>query len=575
MGTPVNAAGVGSGSQPQHAAPPRCTGTSGWAGNVSVVSVTAVNDSATLVAVAAAAGLMNRAGAVVYSVASSYDAEWLAALLPNATTVATPVASLLAAAFGAYGAVVYDGNATELLPTVVTLAGALGAVPATPGLLAAFPGTAVVFNAVGVWATPEAAVSYAAGTVLNATTSLAFQDPALLAGGALVDWLVSRSIFVTYLNNSCIPNTTDHAIVAGLVAAAPWPTPVRVYGYNAMDVVAGGDLFEAETDCINTMGQIATASATNLAFWSHLAPFDPDAPPGSATGLLVQPTPAGVTYNASAVYVALVYGDMDNIDFVQTFGRDHMAYRAAVCAPPASPCFPLTWTLSPNLVELAPLMMRWYYDTAATTGGADWFIMPPSGTLYSYPGQMPPDVQAAYVAEQNAQAALMGTTGSVHWEWVLTWEAAWDAYFPRYVGTNGTRAFFLNNVPWVIPILDMLNETYRIVGDAADPATAVIGFRPAFNWQEGGGGGLGFNASVIAAILSALPPGTITYVYVIQNTDIASLFDMAAALSPDVHLVSYGQLTDLAFQREAALAAAAAGAGGTTAHPPTTLDSHP
>jgi hypothetical protein len=51
-----------------------------------------------------------------------------------------------------------------------------------------------------------------------------------------------------------------------IVASAPWQQPVRVYGYNSLDPVFGGDLFEAETDCINVLGQIASAGSTNLAY---------------------------------------------------------------------------------------------------------------------------------------------------------------------------------------------------------------------------------------------------------------------------------------------------------------------
>ena len=80
----------------------------------------------------------------------------------------------------------------------------------------------------------------AASAVLNVTSSLAFQEPALLAGGYLVDWIVSARLFTLYLNQSCVPGTDDHALLAGVVAAAPWPTPVRVYGYNGMDVVFAG-----------------------------------------------------------------------------------------------------------------------------------------------------------------------------------------------------------------------------------------------------------------------------------------------------------------------------------------------
>ena len=95
---------------------------------------------------------------------------------------------------------------------------------------------------------------------------------------------------------------------------------------------------------------------------------------------------------------------------------DHMKERVQLCANATTPCFPFTWTLSPNLLAMAPNMIRWYYSMAAQTGSRDFFIMPPSGTLYSYPAMMPLDVQAEYVQQQTAQAQLMNTTGTIHWE---------------------------------------------------------------------------------------------------------------------------------------------------------------
>ncbi len=114
------------------------------------------------------------------------------------------------------------------------------------------------------------------------------------------------------------------------------------------------------------------------------------------------------------------------IDFVQSFARDHMQTRVARCTSPGSKCFPLSWTLSPNLIKFSPEILRWYFAQGAKTGGHDWFIMPPSGTLYAYPGEMSADVQAAYVQQQTEQATIMDTRGSVHWEWIFSWPAAWS-----------------------------------------------------------------------------------------------------------------------------------------------------
>ena len=75
-----------------------------------------------------------------------------------------------------------------------------------------------------------------------------------------------------------------------------------------------------------------------------------------------------------------------------------MSDRVSRCAAdPAHGCFPLSWTLSPQTLHLAPAWLTWYYQQSYTTQH-DWFMLPPSGDLYSYPGAMPEDVQAQFVA---------------------------------------------------------------------------------------------------------------------------------------------------------------------------------
>lgn len=218
---------------------------------------------------------------------------------------------------------------------------------------------------------------------------------------------------------------------------------------------------------LDAVRQVATAGTDNLSFWTWIDPFIAGQQQGQPGGPMRQAPSPVIKYDPSQVYVSLVYGDMDNIDFVRSFGADHMSARVAMCRANPSRCFPLSWTLSPNLIQFAPAMLRWYYKMADSMGlNLDWFLMPPSGTLYSYPGEMPNDVQAAYVAQQQAQAVIMNTTGSVHWEWVLQWPAAWHNYFPRYINATagpGTRGFFLNNVPWVIPIPDLFIEVYPCI----------------------------------------------------------------------------------------------------------------
>ena len=82
-----------------------------------------------------------------------------------------------------------------------------------------------------------------------------------------------------------------------------------------------------------------------------------------------------------------------------------------------------------------------------------------------------------------------------------------------------------------------------------DADEGVVGFKPAFNWQENGAsGGDPGNSTHIAGRINKLAIGSIHYVYIIQNTPIESVFDMVEQLDDHIVLVEGHQLADLAAQ---------------------------
>jgi hypothetical protein len=50
--------------------------------------------------------------------------------------------------------------------------------------------------------------------------------------------------------------------------------------------------------------------------------------------------------------------------------------------------------------------MEWYYEMSRQTGN-DYFILPPSGYLYSYPSSLAADVQDLYVSATEEAAVLL------------------------------------------------------------------------------------------------------------------------------------------------------------------------
>lgn len=67
--------------------------------------------------------------------------------------------------------------------------------------------------------------------------------------------------------------------------------------------------------------------------------------------------------------------------------------------------FPIGYTISPSLYDLAPSVLRWYYEKSSAN---DYFVCGPSGSSYIFPSRMPKDALDAYLDKLNEFA---GSTG--------------------------------------------------------------------------------------------------------------------------------------------------------------------
>ena len=172
------------------------------------------------------------------------------------------------------------------------------------------------------------------------------------------------------------------------------------------------------------MGQIASDGVNNLAFFSTVDAI--------AVPLTQNPDPS-TTFNASKTYVTVIIGDGDNIGYLKNSRRQRMQQRGDKCAadPSYLGCFPLVWSISPHPLHLAPQIMKWYYNKSYETKN-DYFCLPPSGDLYSYPSMMEPAAQAAFVTNTERDAYLLNTSATVEWEWFANWENASKTYYPRF-----------------------------------------------------------------------------------------------------------------------------------------------
>ena len=115
-------------------------------------------------------------------------------------------------------------------------------------------------------------------------------------------------------------------------------------------------------------------------------------------GLTQRPAAKEAPTEEDVHYVTFLVSDGDNVAFnlwgLQSY-FDH----------PAHGQFPLGFTLSPSLYDLAPAAMRWYFDHAL---GGDYFVAGPSGSGYVFPSKMPADKLDAYLDRLDRYVALSG-----------------------------------------------------------------------------------------------------------------------------------------------------------------------
>lgn len=536
-----------------------------YADTFTVVHVRAGDTVATQLAVHACAGLQNRrlGGSVFVQTdadvpqatidnALARDELWLDALGLAAGSEVEADAFVAACVAEAGGCVRYShATQREILPAILTVAAARGVPPLADE--APVRCEAPTIDATELFAGQEtqlASTQVAMESSLLQTTGLAMLNPGYdrLAADlahprlvdempvALIDLVFSRKLFVAFLVNGCVEGNAERALLTRIVNESGWDTPVGVYGYND-SWLAGGYLYEAQTRCLDSanMGAIPTRT-TNLSF------FDTRRPAVTAPEQLPLTAPETIAYDPARTYVAFVIGDGDNIRYVMSTRKEWLERRLAACRAAASaPCPPLTWTLSPHLSDLAPDVLEWYARTASATG-ADHFMLPPSGYLYSYPSMMPEEDQATFVARTEAAARILGTHSVVHWEWLDQWKPAVEQFLPRYAHKDGViQGVFPVNVPYPVEAFPTWPEekTFDVL-TGADGGRTVL-FRSQ-SWR-GVDGRDKFHPTPqqMADRLGALRPGTVTWVYMTSDGGLTldnSFGELTHLLPPHVRLVS-------------------------------------
>jgi len=470
------------------------------------------------------------------SVEEDNNLEWLNDTEPDVTATDISVPAFLDECYASgalKGYIKY--NYTEqkaVIPNLVSMAAVMDSVILEDGDDGI--GLDLVFDATAEWKSFDAfdATTYMFENYIQNTTGLCKSNPGLDVHGnhplnppltgdmnvGLMDFVVKNRLFNFFLNLGCAPGTAEHKLMEKIANYEGFKKPVTVWGYDDTFGAWAGDKFEAETDCVSehNLGQVASNGFTNLAFFSQSDPIEDE--------LLQNPGIDSLSFEKNKSYVSFIIGDGDNLNIVKGQHKDWWEDRKEFCISgknwpqynitAENACFPLVWTISPQLLDVAPAMIQWYYDQAALTT-ADYFILPPSGHLYSYPGAMSAVDQNSYKALTERDAQKMNISGTVHWEWFSKWKSALS-YFEKFSADENpiVNGFHLVNVPFVFPIEEIFGTHDKKV---LDDKVVLFKSREWRGCREKTHDKTLYSPDELAEEINGYSPGTVKSLYLTQD----------------------------------------------------------
>jgi putative glycoside hydrolase with GxGYxYP motif/GxGYxY motif-containing protein len=181
----------------------------------------------------------------------------------------------------------------------------------------------------------------------------------------------------------------DYATMTGAFTFFDGNSAFRKRVVNGLDadasVIGWGDASQGEDAFVSVnsdagVRMIAADHGRNLSVLSGIR----------ADRVRQRPAPPVPAPDRSKHYVTFLVTDGDNIQWLLgDFQSDPRWYASQHRGE-----YGLGWGMSPTLVDLAPSVMRWYYDNA----GTDRFVVGPSGGGYLYPSRYPSDELALHTS---------------------------------------------------------------------------------------------------------------------------------------------------------------------------------
>lgn len=133
---------------------------------------------------------------------------------------------------------------------------------------------------------------------------------------------------------------------------------------------------------------LCSTRTANYSFHQHIEPIADFHQPQ-------KPRKDQVALDPSKIYVSFIVSDGDSLNFLDTFyaGAGNAAKKNWLMEERGE--FPVGWEMQPLLLDLAPGILEYYYQTATEK---DTFMLSASGIGYSYPEQMPEDKRRELLA---------------------------------------------------------------------------------------------------------------------------------------------------------------------------------
>jgi hypothetical protein len=191
---------------------------------------------------------------------------------------------------------------------------------------------------------------------------------------------LNRSVVVEQ-KESFAANLRDYAVLANAFTFFDGNSPFRTFVMSQMNpdsaCLGWGDASQGESVFVGDSSSagvytVAADWALDLSTLSSVSDLS-----------LHQSTYANPVPETNVHYVTFVVTDGDNVQW-------NLGGFPGYFNNPARGSFNMGWALSPALADLAPSVLRWYFDNSSNGLGRDFFVAGPSGAGYFYPSLYPP-----------------------------------------------------------------------------------------------------------------------------------------------------------------------------------------